>query len=76
MRTQIQPANYNQVLGFVRKLSEKEKDKLFFTLRNDRIKSFLAKLRESTKGMSLTFEEITNEVETVRAARYEDKSKK
>ena len=76
MRTQIQPVNYNQVLGFVRKLSEMENDKLFFTLRNDRIKSFLAKLRESTKGISLTFEEITNEVESVRTARYGDKSKK
>ena len=76
MRTQVQQVNYNQVLGFVGKLSENEKEKLFFTLRNDRVKNLLAKLRESAKGMSLTFEEITDEVEIVRAARYENKSEK
>ncbi|OQX73127.1 MAG: hypothetical protein B6D64_14310 [Bacteroidetes bacterium 4484_276] len=74
MISQIQLGNYNQVLSFVRKLSENDKDKLFFTLRNDRLRNSLAKLRKSTKSISLTFEEITNEVETVRKARYADKS--
>jgi hypothetical protein len=74
MEPQIQFLNDNQVLSFVRKLSENEKDKLFFTLRNDRLKNLLAKLRISTKSMSLTLEEITNEVETVRKARYANKS--
>ena len=73
---QIQPINFNQVLSFVRKLSEKEKEKLFFTLRNERLRNLLAKLRKSTKGLSLTFDEITDEVETVRKARYENKSRK
>jgi len=73
---QVQPIKFNQVLTFVRQLSEKEKDKLFFTLRNERLKKLLAKLRKSTKGLSLTFKEITAEVETVRESRYENKSKK
>ena len=73
---QIQPINFNQVLRLVRKLSEKEKDNLFFTLRNERLRNLLAKLRKSTKGLSLTFDEITDEVETVRKSRYENKSKK
>ena len=73
---QIQPVNFNQVLNLVRKLSEKEKDKLFFILRNERLRNLLAKLRKSTKGLSLTFDEITDEVEIVRKARYENKSRK
>lgn len=72
MSGQVQSINFNQVLTFVRQLSEKEKDKLFFTLRNERLKKLLAKLKKSTRGLSLTFEEITAEVETVRKARYEN----
>ena len=72
----VQPVKFNQVLTFVRQLSEKEKDKLFFTLKNQRLKKLLAKLRKSTKGLSLTFKEITAEVETVRKSRYENKFKK
>ena len=73
---QIQPIKFNQVLTFIRQLSEKEKDKLFFKLRNERLKKLLAKLRKSTKGLPLSLKEITAEVETVRKARYENKSKK
>ena len=73
---QIQPYKFNQVLTFIKQLSEKEKDKLFFTLRNERLKKLLAILRKSTKGLPLTFREITAEVETVRKARYENKSRK
>lgn len=73
---QIQPVNFNQVINLVKKLSEKEKDKLFIILRNERLRNLLAKLRKSTKGLSLTFDEITDEVETVRKARYETKSRK
>ncbi len=76
MSEQIQTIKFNQVLTFVRQLSEKEKDKIFFTLRNDRLRKLLAKLRKSTRGLSLTFDEITAEVESVRKTRYENKSRK
>ena len=73
---QIQPIRFNQVLTFISQLSENEKEKLFFTLRNERLKKLFAKLRKSTKGLSLTIKEITAEVETVRKIRYENKSRK
>ncbi len=77
MRPQITSTyNYRNVLSIINQLPEKDKDKLFFSLKNERLKALLSKLRESLKNFPLSFEEITAEVEKVRAKRYANKSRK
>ena len=74
MQTQL--LDYKQVFFYVQQLTEKEKEKLFFSLKEERFKTLLASLRKSVGVIPLSFEEITKEVEAVRKRRYESKSKK
>ena len=51
MRPQITSVyNYKNVLSIINQLPEKDKDKLFFSLKNERLKTLLTKLRESIKN--------------------------
>jgi hypothetical protein len=74
MRTEIiSEYSYKNVLSIINKLPEKEKDKLFFSLKNERLKALLIRLRKSMKHFPFSFEEITSEVEKARAKRYANK---
>lgn len=64
---------YTQVVSFVDRLSFKEKEKLFEKLKNERIQKILAEFQSKGKKLKITFDEITDEVEKVRSARYANK---
>ncbi len=68
-----EPIKYQKILSYVKRLSERDKEKLSNFLRNEKLNNLLTDLRESTKDIQLSFDEITAEVEAVRTQRYEKK---
>lgn len=68
--------NYRQILSYTRQLSSAEKEKLFYALRKERLQELLTQVRRKTKEFPLSFEEITEEVESVRRQRYENQKSK
>ena len=62
----------SQFLKVVRQLDEKDKLELFYELRKSLFRKRFNKLLYSTRTDSLSIDEITSEVESVRKQRYEE----
>jgi hypothetical protein len=71
----MKAADLNEALSIVNRLSERDKQRLFIKLKMERLENLLGGIRKRAKGLKITDEEITAEVEAVRQARYEKKKK-
>ena len=67
--------SYRQALSQIRQLSERNKEKLFEELRKEQLKKLFTKLRKKVVGISISDEEIMEEVKAVRRERYERKNR-
>ena len=76
MRTQENTVtSYNKLVQAINKLSINDKEKLFKKLKRERIKMNLDKIRELTQDFSISFTELTKEVESVRKNCYDNMKK-
>ncbi|MFI5134680.1 MAG: hypothetical protein ACHQD9_02385 [Chitinophagales bacterium] len=71
----MKPTKYTNVLKAVNKLSSEDKLKLLDALKQERFDEVLTEIRRKTKGLKLSFKEITQEVEAVRKERHERKGR-
>ena len=64
--------NKSQFLRIINQLDDNDKFELFNELKKSLFLKRFNKLLNSTQTDELTFDEITNEVETIRQQRYEE----
>jgi len=64
--------NKSQFLRIINQLDDNDKFELFNELKKSLFLKRFNKLLNSTQTDELTFDEITNEVETIRKQRYEE----
>ena len=71
----MESIGYNEALKVINKLNAEDKLKLLDALKQERFEELLTKIRKKTKGLKISFKEITDEVEAVRKERYERKQR-